>query len=260
MKQKNFPNISTSDGRLILTNYWYDLSVVQRLSAIIFLPRLWLTACFRKELTIISEDTSYSFNHSLGMKLGTRVLMEEIIGKHYFNAIQASVYFGAVIMLVFLAMRFAGVISEEISLIGIAIEAIMLVSLAAVIYYTKEEVDNNSNLSIEAISGENDYTKDLLSEIEQIGGQYASLTISLEKSVNSQTENVKELTNKVSQISGLQSLNDHTDQLKTTNQLLMQLVLAIDEMNKRIDLLTGKELEFHVRTELQKIISKKIKT
>ena len=45
--------------------------------------------------------------------------------------------------------------------------------------------------------------------------------------------------------------------LHRTNQLLMQLVLAIDEMNKRIDLLTGKELEFHVRTELQKIISKK---
>ena len=39
--------------------------------------------------------------------------MEEIIVRHYYNNVQALVYFGAMILLVFLGLRFAGLLNER---------------------------------------------------------------------------------------------------------------------------------------------------
>jgi len=254
MQQKTVPNISSPEGRKIYVEYLHDLAKVQQISAIIFLPRLWLTACFGKEINIQNNDTNYSISHALGLRLGTRVFMEEIISKHYFNAVQALVYFGAVIMLIFLAMRFAGIISEEISLIGIIIEAFMLITLASVIYYSKDE----PTTELEQEDNDEGLIKEMLQELEEIGSQYATLGIKIENAVKTQSENMRELTNKVAQIQGLQELSSHSIELKTTNSLLQQLIVSIDELNKKVDLISTKEIEYKVREEIQKIVNSSI--
>jgi len=75
----------------------------------------------------------------LGFLKGTQIWMEEIISRYYANNIQGLVYLGAMVLLVFVGCRFAGIISEKVALIGIGIEAVMLLVLGITLFYTPEE-------------------------------------------------------------------------------------------------------------------------
>ena len=57
--------------------------------------------------------------------------MEEVIVRHYFNNIQALVYLGAVLLLTSLGLRFAGLLSERIALIGIGSSVIFPLAMSA---------------------------------------------------------------------------------------------------------------------------------
>ncbi|MBC8144719.1 MAG: hypothetical protein H7X80_03980 [bacterium] len=264
MNQQRLSNLATPSGRTAYQELWHDLIVHQRRAVVPALWQLWRTAAFGQEMRMTASDNAYRIGHPLGPRIGTRVFMEEIVVRHYFNNVQALVYFGAVILLVFLGLRFAGLISESASLIGIAIEAFMLLVLFTVLFYAPEEDPQTNDVVLVPGRAERDgdddreIIRDVLKEIEEIGSSYASIAIRLEQTSRSQDEALRELAERVSAIKGLNLLESHAERLETTNTLLAQLTESIENMNKRVDLLFGKEIEFHVRQELQRLVGRDV--
>jgi hypothetical protein len=261
MDQKTISNLATPAGRAALQSYWRDLILEQRSAVLPSLWQLWHTAAFGTEMRITASDTVYRIGHPLGMRNGFRVFMEEVIVRHYFNNVQALVYLGAVILLAFLGLRFAGLLSEAVSLIGIGIEACMLLILFAVLFYAPEDEAPDAAAPAEQQpetqeDSEQELVHEVLSEIEEIGGSYASLALKLEQSARVQEESIRELTRRVAAIQGLNLLESHAERLETTNTLLAQLTSTIDAMNRRIDMLFSKDLEFYVRREFERMVGR----
>ena len=263
MNTVSISNLATPAGRSAYQEYWHDLVIEQRRAVLPSLWQLWRTAAFGSELRVTATDTSYRPSHPLGPRVGTRIFMEEVIVRHYYNNVQALVYFGAVILLVFLGLRFAGLLSENISLIGIAIEAMMLLILFMVLFYSPE--DDEVAAAAAGVAGEGDadrnaedreVIKEVLEEIEEIGSSYATLALKLEQAARGQEESLRELSVKIGAIQGLNLLESHAERLETTNTLLAQLTGAIESMNQRVDMLFGKELEFYVRRELERMVGR----
>lgn len=264
MNQQTISNLATAAGRSAYQEYWHDLIVEQRSAVLPSLLGLWRKAAFGSEIRVTATDTTYRIGHPLGPRAGTRVFMEEIIVRHYYNNVQALVYFGAVILLVFLGLRFAGLLSERVALIGLAIEAFMLLMLFMVLFYAPEDQPYTGTIEIatsdadesEDEGDERAVIREVLHELEEIGSSYASLGMRLEQSAKAQEEGLKELTQRVAAIQGLNLLEAHAERLETTNVLLGQLVGSIEAMSQRIDMLFGKELEFYVRKELERLVGR----
>ncbi|HVZ38496.1 MAG TPA: hypothetical protein VHI13_04410 [Candidatus Kapabacteria bacterium] len=265
MNQQTLSNLATAAGRAAYQEYWNDLVVEQQSAVVPSLFGLWRTAAFGGDMAITMTGTSYKIAQPLGVRVGTRIFMEEIIVRHYFNNVQALVYFGAVILLVFLGLRFAGLLSERVALIGIAIEAMMLLMLFTVLFYAPEDdltsngaagTQNGDAAEVDEGSEDRQVIREVLGELEDIGGSYATLAMRLEQSAHSQEDALRELSNKVTAIQGLSSLETHAERLDATNLLLNQLVVSIEAMSQRIDMLFGKELEFYVRKEFERIVGR----
>lgn len=261
MNQKTISNLGTPSGRRVYQDLWHDLIIEQRSAVIPSLLRLLRTAISGAEVRLVSKDASYSIGHPLGLRHGFRLFMEEIIVRHYFNNVQALVYFGAVLLLLFWGLRFAGLLSEEVALIGIGIEACMLLILFLVLFYSPED-DHHEIVELEVAQDPTasdeedarDVIREVLDEIEDIGGTYATLGMKMEQLARAQEESIRELAQRVGAIQGLNLLESHAERLETTNTLLAQLTTAIDGMNQRIDMMFGKELEYHVRREMERIL------
>ena len=264
MNEQSITNLATSTGRVALQKYWHDLTIEQRNPVIPSLFHIWRIIVRGSEFTTSTDGETYRIGHPLGIRLGTRVFMEEIVVRHYFNNVQALVYLGAVLLLVFLALRFAGLLSENVALIGIGIEALMLLLLFVVLFYAPDEdlrlerddfTDSPSSSTTENSAEEITVIREVLDELEDIGGTYATLSARLEEIARGQQQSLQELTDRVNQIQGLEQLHQHSEKLDRTNDLLTRLVSSMETMNERIDLLVGKELEYHVRKELERHIA-----
>lgn len=265
MNQQTVSNLATPAGRAAYQELWHDLIIHQRRAVIPALWQLWRMAAYGQEMRMTASDNAYRIGQRLGPRVGTRVFMEEIVVRHYFNNVQALVYFGAVILLVFLGLRFAGLMSETASLIGVAIEAMMLLILFAVLFYAPEDEPSTgagagavATDDAAEVEDDREVIREVLHEIEEIGSSYASLAMRLEQSARSQDDALRDLAERVSAIKGLNLLESHAERLETTNTLLAQLTASIESMNSRIDLLFGKEIEFHVRQELQKLVGRDV--
>lgn len=266
MNQRTISNLATAAGRAAYQEYWHDLIIEQRGAVVPALLTLWRKAAFGSEIHISASDTAYKIGHPLGPRAGTRIFMEEVVVRHYYNNVQALVYFGAVILLVFLGLRFAGLLSERVALIGLGIEAFMLLMLFMVLFYAPEdqpvapmregEERGEGEEQIDDASEDREVIREVLRELEDIGSSYAGLAMRLEQSAKGQEESLRELSQRVSAIQGLNLLESHAERLETTNTLLAQLVGSIEAMNHRIDMLFGKELEFYVRKEFERIVGR----
>lgn len=263
MKSFSLSNLATSDGRNAYQKYWHDLVVEQQNLVVPSLFRLWRTAVRGTSFNVTTAGESYRIAHPLGFRLGTRIFMEEVVVSHYFNNVQALVYLGAVLLLIFLALRFAGLLSEQVALIGIGIEVMMLLMLFAVLFYTPE--DTPDTIAAESPSDDDDRAaatgddlgviREVLEELEDIGGTYATLGMKLETLAQSQESGLKELNSHVERIRGLELLETHAERLETTNELLAKLVDTMEGMSSKVDVLLGKEIEYLVRKELERRIS-----
>lgn len=259
MQQQNLQHLAQPAGRAVLQQLWHDLAVERRTLVLPMLLRLWRTACFAHEVHLVESSTTVKLRHSLGIRTGTRVFMEEIVVGHYFNSVQALVYLGAVILLIFLGLRFAGVLTENVALIGIGVEAMMLLLLFAVLYFTPDE---NRGVAPVAAEEEGERTeqeereddraviREMLEELEEISSSYASLGMKIERTAALQEHALRELSDRVAAIQGLHLLEEHTGRLLDTNALLARLVDAIEGMNTKIDRLVKEDVAFEVRRQL----------
>jgi len=97
-------------------------------------------------LRLCKRGTEIQFNDgrrvrletNLGFKLGTRVFLEEILSRYYYNFILGLVYAGAMVVLITVGMYLAG-FPLWLPLAGFGLEALFLLGLAVVTSYTPPE-------------------------------------------------------------------------------------------------------------------------
>jgi hypothetical protein len=125
-------------GRDILSKYLQE-ELIESKKKLTFpsIIKIWNICRKGKEFSIGS--TYYKPKKALGVRIGTKVWMESIVVRHYANNINALVYAGAMVLLIFVGLRFAKVIQERTALIGIVVESCMLFLLAFLMFYTPEE-------------------------------------------------------------------------------------------------------------------------
>lgn len=255
MTTTSVANLRTREGREAYRSYWKDLVVDRNMAVLPSLVRLWQTAIRAGSFDIVTSGESVSISHPLGLRAGTRLFMEEVVVRRYFNNVQALVYLGAVVLLVFLALRFAGILSEEIALIGVGIEVIMLLMLFAVLFYSpEEEVPADVEPIAPGGNESEDTINEVLGEIEEIGGVYATLGLKLERLAEEQARATSVLEKEVRAIRGLDELAAHSERLDELNSRLLSLSGGIDRLNDKIDMLADREIEYRVRRELERLL------
>jgi hypothetical protein len=132
-------DLSTLEGREILKNYYYDLTQKGKAS------RSAIGAIFHAK-KICQKSIEFSHNGNIykpkpvsSRRYGKKIWMESIVVPFYANNIQSMVYFGAIVLLIFVALRMLDLIGKDLSTFGMAIEALMLFFLAYILFYTPEE-------------------------------------------------------------------------------------------------------------------------
>lgn len=131
---ESIKDLEIPEGRLILNEFYHDRRIQHKIELATVLE-CW-RLCKRGTEIQLTDGRLIYIENPLGFRLGTRVCIEEIIGRYYYNSVQGWVYFGAMVLLVFVGLRLGGVIPEKAALIGVGIEAFMLFLLAVVTYYS----------------------------------------------------------------------------------------------------------------------------
>lgn len=259
--EQHIDNLASRHGRMLLQKYWYENLVDARRWKIGVVLSCWRLCMYGRTLYLSEAEHPISIEHKLGFRMGTRVWMEEVCYKHFSNTVQALVYLGAVVLLIFVGLRFADLINERMALIGIGIEASMLFVLFVVMFYTPEE----EYMTIDAREAtSNDDTKEYLAlfkeiydELQDIGTMNAALGRHLTEMANKQESYLKELSQKLSfPIASTNGLGKESTelflQLKTS---ISGLNTNIQEMNENVRQITQKELEYLVRKELERVMN-----
>ena len=94
---------------------------------------------YGRTLYLAEANYPIAIEHGLGLRVGTRVWMEEIIYKHFRRHDSSLRVLRCGCVVVVVGMRFADIINERTALIGIGFEALMLFVLFIMMFYTPEE-------------------------------------------------------------------------------------------------------------------------
>ncbi len=94
--------------------------------------------CRRAREIQFSDGRRVQFETNLGLKIGSRVFFEEIVGTYYYNSVLGLVYFGSTVLLVAVGLYLAGY-PLWIPLAGFGLEALFLLMLAVVTAYTRPD-------------------------------------------------------------------------------------------------------------------------
>ncbi|MDT8324671.1 MAG: hypothetical protein RRA94_11195 [Bacteroidota bacterium] len=122
-------DLETLEGRRLLHDFFHDRRVRNALE-IKTLMECWRLARKGTELQF-RDGRRVRFETNLGLRLGTRVFLEEIVSSYYYNSIQGLVYAGAMVVLITAALYLAGY-SIWFALAGLSLEALLLLLLAIV--------------------------------------------------------------------------------------------------------------------------------
>ena len=121
------------EGRRLLHDFYHDRRVKNsfELRTLFDCWRL----CRKGTEVQFGDGRRVRFETHLGWKLGTRVFVEEILSRYYFNFIQGLVYLGALFVLLALAVYLAGE-TVWFAYAGFFVEAFFLLLLALVTAYS----------------------------------------------------------------------------------------------------------------------------
>lgn len=259
---KTIDNISSLEGRRLLIEIFHELKYEKQLSTFSTILLCWRICTHEKEIFkyVKSEVTII---HKLGFFKGTAIWMEEIVNRFYFSSINSFVYFGAAILLVLIGIRrFTNEVTDTVVIAGIAFEALMLLFLFVVMFFTPQETDYESN------DKNNDTTSanDLIIEIGELSRDFANAVVKLESVeehygilIDKQEALINSI-NRMTEIT-LMTVSPNTEMLdimKDTNKSLAEFKNNIDSLNNSVETIKKEQIEIAVRKELEKYLSNKV--
>jgi len=252
-------NLGTVKGRLLLKDIFHSLRYEKQRSALAVFLICWRICISGKNIdSYLNVDTKVIY--PLGFRRGTVLWMEEILNRYYFSAINSFVYFGAAILLVLIALqRFSDILDNRFVIVGVCFEALLLIFMFIVMLFSPNEdlLDDGDNPN----SGE-----DLISEVGEIGTEFAAAVIQMENLTHVLTEissQQKEMINEVTKMANNNALavspNPEMLNIMTeTNKTLLEFKETIEKLNESTNKLQHKQVEDVVRTELGRLLVNKI--
>ena len=201
--------------------------------------------------------------HPLGLWAGTRLWMQEIVNRFYYSAINAYVYAGAAFLLLAVGLNRTGVIdAPSVVVSGIIIEAMLLMLLFLVMYYTPPDEPEGREKSGEM----SQVTNDLLRELGEIGRDYAAMAVQLESIAASLTDLVERQDTTVAamresvdkDVSAVAPNPELMTSMQVTSAALDRFAESVDALGERLRSMEQQEVERLVRVELERMLSRRI--
>ncbi|GAB5466279.1 MAG: hypothetical protein Kapaf2KO_17150 [Candidatus Kapaibacteriales bacterium] len=197
-----------------------------------------------------------SIVHKAGLGLGIKVWMEEIVGRYYYSSASSLVYFGAAVLLVIIGLtRFRSDIDDNWVIVGIVFEATLLLLVFIVMYFSPSEEE-------ELVKPESDdYGKELLDEVGEIGRDLASVAIQFErisKSLESHAEQITASNIHLNQIAeGLKAVSAPNpkmlEAMDHTASKIESLSKSVEVLEEQLKKYKSIAVENEVKLELEKI-------
>lgn len=257
---QHIDNLASVQGRRLLQKYWYENLFEGRRWKIGLMFTTWRLCVGGRTLYLADAQQPVTVDHTLGLRLGTRVWMEEISYKHFMGTVQALVYLGAVVLLIFVGLRFANLINERTSLIGIGIEAFMLFMLFVVMFFTPEEefadVERGSSAEGDDAKEYLSVFKEIYNELQDIGTMNAALGRHLTEITNKQESYLREVSQKLTNTPSAGFSKETAELMYDVKVALGNLSTSIQDMNANLGRIAEKEMEYLVRREIEKMISR----
>lgn len=201
--------------------------------------------------------------HPLGPWSGSSLWMQEVVNRFLYPAINAFVYAGAAVLLVAVGLTRMDVIRQPwLVVAGIAVEALLLIALFVVMYFTPpEEADGAGDGSLVGSGSE-----ELLRELGEIGRDYAAMAVQLE-SISGTLADVatqqRELIQAVqasvdAAVSAVAPNLELQRSMKDTADALRDFAAGVSVLSDRLQEVERQEVERLVRSELEHILSRSI--
>lgn len=209
-------DLETIEGRRLLHDFYHDRRVKNALETKT-LVECW-RLCRQGTDLQFGDGRRIRFETNLGFKLGTRVFLEEIVGVYYHNFVQGLVYFGAMIVLLTVALYLAGY-SLWYAIAGLALEALFLLSLAVVTAYGRSE---DSAAQAGTIGLQDNLLSSINSSIHEMTNAVSDLFRLISQTDIRQDVLLSRLTEGFGKMNN-ETARRYTDKLEQTNELLREM-------------------------------------
>jgi hypothetical protein len=255
---KKIDSMSSIEGRQALSKLFLELKYEKNISALSCLAVSWKVCTNERELAKHSSQEAIVV-HPLGFFAGTALWLEEIVNRYYFSTINSFVYLGAALLLILIGIRrFSDSVSDTVVIAGVCFEALMLVFMFIVMFFSpQEDILQNGEKNLNGAGAE---MQDILIEVGEIARDFASTSASFEQVNESLKEMVrqqKELISSVEKIGAAAAdavaPNPRLIELmKETNQSFEGLKSSVERLNQSTASLQKEAVEAAVRKEIEK--------
>lgn len=247
-------SLATLEGRKLLRRLHYIARYERNYTSAGTLRLLWRIAVGNQSpKEFLPEDIH--LKHSLGLLAGTRLWLEEIVSRYYYDAILSFVYAGAAILLVIVGLRrFSTAISDTVVLLSIGLEAFLLLVLFTVLLMSPPG---------EAPELPTEHISELLTELGEIGRETATATIQLQASITT----LERLTNETLRLAdAAERIAQHTAAaispnpdllpvLRSVNEALVDFKHCLEQLIQTTSSLKHELIEQIVRQELARLLA-----
>jgi hypothetical protein len=254
--------LASVQGRALLRDIYRELRFERRIGAFQALSTCWRICTREQELDRLTKRDVVIL-HPLGLAAGSTLWMQEVVNRYFYAPINAFVYAGAALLLVAVGLNRTGMIDAPwIIVTGILVEALLLLVLFAVMYFTPPE-DLDIDGDQDSTSGATD---ELLREMGEIGRDYAAMAVQLESISVSLGDLVEKqdgivVSMKQSVDAAVSAVSPNPELLasmQATTGALDRFAVSVEALSERLQIVERQEVERLVRVELEKILSRKI--
>jgi hypothetical protein len=262
LQMTQLETLASVQGRALLRDIYRELRYERRLGTFLMLGTMWRICTSEQEL-IRRTRHDVVILHPLGWWQGTTLWMQEVVNRYYFAAINAWVYAGAALLLVAVGLNRVGAINQPALVVsGIVLEAVLLLMLFAVMYFTPPE---EPDVAPSAGSG-SEGTLELLRELGEIGRDYAAMAVQLEaisSALNDMVERQDAMALSIREsvqaaVQAVQPNPELMNSMQNTTASLERFTESVDALGQRLRAMETQEVERMVRSELERILSRSI--
>ncbi|MBE0642449.1 MAG: hypothetical protein IH600_00035 [Bacteroidetes bacterium] len=209
-------DLEVFEGRRLLRDFYHERRVKNAIE-IKTLLECW-KLCRRGTEVHFSDGRRVRLETNLGVRLGTRIFLEEIVSRNHYNLIQGLVYAGAMIVLVAVALYLAGS-TLWIAMGAFLIEALFLLLLAMVTAYSPVDDAPSSSgslgLSENLLTSINGSIHEMTNAVSDLFRLISQADIRQDVLLTRLTENISKL--------NAESTRKYSEKLEQTNALLREL-------------------------------------
>lgn len=222
--------------------------------------RLWETLRLLWQIAIRGRSLSpywheeITVRHPLGFWAGTRLLLEEIIARYHYATILSFVYGGAALLLVVVGLRrFSSGISDTVVMVSIGLEALLLLLLFTVMFFSPSEEASDPVVS---------QLEEIVREIGEIGREHATSVLMLDKAITSLEQlaaNTASLANTAmtaaeTAAQAVSPAPELLEQIAAVNRALAELKAGIEALTTATHTIKREMIETTVRRELEQLL------